>query len=53
MRAAFVLARKTWREFRESARVIVVWNGVEISSDPSEFTMSARKWATEYRHLPT
>jgi len=40
MRAAFTLARKTWREFNESARVIVTWDGLEIASDPSEFTMS-------------
>lgn len=44
LRAAFKLARQRWREYGGQAVIVVRWNGVEVTRDITEMSLSRRKW---------
>jgi hypothetical protein len=49
MKAAFVLARRMWREYQGHARVTVRWCGSVIADDPSDFYLSRKQTNPESR----
>lgn len=54
LRAAFAVARKLWREYREAAVISVRIDGVEIERDVTQMYLSRRKWHFGWRRgLPT
>lgn len=54
LRAALSLARQRWREYRcdtSGVRIVVKWGGVIVADDPSDFTLSRRRWHMDpFRH---